>query len=162
MKKRNWLVLLLVFILLLTTCGRGSKAWGAEATAGTYRMSKKGEYPSITVTKYEYINEFEEKTTGIGISVYVDDMLHGLSNDEAVQRADGSYYLEGSQWSYIVFFNKDGQAKIKMEETGDNKIADSIIKSMYKKAVGKYKYFEASNQTLNDAIEEAYDALKTE
>lgn len=150
---------LLVGIFLLTACG-GSNKWGAEAQPGKYTMSEKKEYPYISVVKYEYINEFGEDDTGLGISVYIDDMLHGLSNDEAEQGGDGTYYLEGSQWSYIVSFNGKGQAKIEMEETGDNGIADAISKSMYKKGVGTYKYFKESTKTLNEALEDAYNELE--
>lgn len=102
---------------------------GAEAPIGKYMLSENEKYPYISVIKYEYVNEFGEDDTGLAISVYVDEMLHGLSNDEAEQCEDGSYYLEGSQWSYIVSFNGNGQAKIEMKETGDNGIAYAISKS---------------------------------
>lgn len=158
--KKITMFLLMIGVMLLTACGGSSEKWGSEALPGKYMLSEEEEYPYITVTEYEIINEFGEDDIQLGIHVYLNEINQGLFDDAAKQREDGSYYIEGSNWSYVIWFQESGKAKLEMEETGENAIADAIAKSLYGKAVGTYEYFEEYTMTFNESIAAVYEAME--
>lgn len=151
---------LLSVVVVIAVCGGSSEKWGAEALPGKYTLSEEEEYPYISVTEYEIINEFGEEDIQLGIRVYLNKINQGLSNDAIKQREDGSYYIEGSNWSYVIWFQESGRAKVEMEETGENKIANAIAKTLYGKAVGTYKYFKEYTMTFDESIEAVYEAME--
>lgn len=156
MKKMINCFVLFILIACLSGCGASSSSWSEEAQPGKYVMSEKKEYPYMTVGRWERTNESGQ--TYYWINVVVNDYQE-MNDENVVQLEDGSYVLTVDGWKYVVRFNGAGKAKVLLEKGDDHNAIDNIRKSIYKKGDGTYNCIEPYDSSLEEQIEDAYNAI---